>query len=163
MFGLERHMGFIQSLVTERAGQFSERITNNLSRATGNFGGNIPGAGEIAENAIRQVPDMILPEDAGDVGNQIMGEVRNFAPEQALGNATQQANDAFSRTRAIAGDITRAIPDAGDLPGNRDLLPTQEIMRRRLNHFQIERLAEQIKDRLESEMKVDRERHGEEP
>lgn len=156
-------MGFIRSLVTERAGQFSESITRNLSRATEAVGSNISRAGEFVEHAVGQVPDMILPEDAGNVGSQIMGEVSDIAPAQSLRTAADQAHRVSSGASAIARETTREIRDINPLPGQGELLQTQEIMRRRLNNFQIERLAEQIKERLESEMKVERERHGEEP
>jgi len=36
-------------------------------------------------------------------------------------------------------------------------------MKRKLNHFQVERLAQDMKDRLEGELKIQKERWGEEP
>ena len=41
--------------------------------------------------------------------------------------------------------------------------PVRSVMQRKLNHFQIERAAEIIKERLDSESKIEKERKGEEP
>ncbi len=177
MFGLERRMGFIRSLVTDRASQFSEAVTRNISRAGEMVGrvteratesvGNI--AGRVTERATesvgditRRVPDMILPEDTGSVGEQIMGEVREAA-QPAIRQGLDQIRETASGVASTAQAAAQRVSEITEQTRPRELLPTGEIMRRKLNHFQIERLAEQIKERLESEIKVERERRGEEP
>jgi hypothetical protein len=162
MFGLEKHTGFIKSLVTEKAGQFTEMVTKNLSK-TGDMIGMAAGSLKSAEKALRQTPDMILPEDAGSLGEQILGEVGEFSPEAPIKAVPDQIHEGASRTASVAGETQQNIADLAKPVRQGEIFPTREIMRKKLNHFQIERLAEEIKERLEAEIKVEKERRGEEP
>jgi|GEM_PF-4113396 len=164
MFGMDRRGNFLSSLISSGAGEFAQRIEQNVGRIANaptldNI--NLP---ETAESLVNSVPDMILPEDQGLVGGRIMDGIEDYAPSSIRSGTENTANIVRNQaTPQITQDEiapSNGIPDDGHA---QDILPAREMMRRRLNHFQVEQLAERIKERLESEMRIERERRGEGP
>lgn len=163
MFGFEKHIGFVKSLISDKAGQFSEMITRNLFKTKEMAEMAISKPGEVLENAVRQVPDMILPEDTGSVSEQILDDSMEIVPESGSRAAPGQIRDDVPGVSSLTRDMPRTKTDLAGRAKHGEIFPTREIMRKKLNHFQIERLAQKIKERLESEIKVEKERRGEEP
>jgi hypothetical protein len=164
MFGMERRGNFLSSLVSSGADRFSQAVQENVGRITNTpLMENIE-MPEAVQSVMDRAPDMILPEDEGSMGEQIMEGVEDFAP-RSLSRGMQNIQDSVSGPglSSIGQQQTESLSQFIEQNRNRDILPARDIMRRSLNHFQIEQIAERIKERLESEVKVDRERRGEEP
>ncbi|MBD3217746.1 MAG: hypothetical protein GF310_05665 [candidate division Zixibacteria bacterium] len=164
MFGMERRGNFLSSLVSSGADRFSQAVQENVGRITNTplmDNVEMPEAQDSFEDS---APDMILPEDEGSLGEQIMEGVEDFVP-RSMTREMQNIQDSVMRAgmSSIGQEQTESLSQFIEQNRNRDILPARDIMRRRLNHFQIEQIAEKIKERLESEVKVDRERRGEEP
>ena len=164
MFGMDRRGNFLDSLISSGAGEFAQRIEQNVDRFANapildNI--NLP---EAAGTFVNSAPDMILPEDEGSMGNQIMDGIDDYAPHSARTGTENAANTA--QDQAVPQTTQNKIAPSNKIPDDRhaeNILPARDMMRRKLNHFQVEKLAERIKERLEAEMSIERERRGEGP
>jgi len=163
MFGFEKRFGFIQSLITGKAGEFSELIAKNLSGKLDTVKIAAAGPSEAEENSARQTPDMIFPEDSGSVGDQLTDEIGGDGEYPASGAIHEQANEMSAYSAPPMQEMPSRFTEITAKHGSGGIFPAREIMKKKLNHFQIERLAEKIKERLETEIKVEKERRGEEP
>ena len=110
------------------------------------------------------IPDMILAEDSGPVGGQMEAADYDFSIRAHSQTAHSSASGSPSTpqpqpTASPYEDIENQAARTTGLPQN----TARNVMRKKLNHFQIEHVAEIIKDRMESELKIEKERNGEEP
>jgi hypothetical protein len=165
MFDIEKKMEFVRSLAGSKADQFRGMVRETISSS-----GEIPSppAGEtgeiMAEEYARRGPDMILAESYEDIGTQLRGGEINIPDNSS--SKRGRISDAMSHQVHPLHPDESATPDAGIFPGRGAAIShtgAAEIMKKKLNHFEIEKLAETIKERLESELKIQKERWGEEP
>jgi hypothetical protein len=103
-------------------------------------------------------PEMVLAESDDSMGPQ-MEDTPDIAKRQRAQPAGQ---DRFSSTTdnpfQQVADATRLTTDI-----KAETASAKRLMTRRLNPFQIEMVAEIIKEKLEKDLKTDRERNGEDP
>jgi len=147
---------FIGSLSSAKALGLSDRVGDVVNRSAEES--------SPADEPREDIPEMILAEDTGLVGDQMEAGDYDFSIKAHKARAQSERN------RQTASDSLRNIgqpfPAANDSWPGKTKLPeasARTIMSKKLNYFQIERAAEIIKEHLESEMKIEKERHGEEP
>jgi len=165
MFDMEKKMEFMKSLAGSKADQFRGMI-REASSGGGEILSSVVGeSGEImADETARRRPDMILAESYEDIGTQLEGGGVDIPDESFPGRG--RISDTMSRQVHTLRPGESAAPEAGTFSDRGAAIAhtaAAEIMKKKLNHFQIEKLAETIKERLESELKIQKERWGEEP
>ena len=148
---------FIGSLSATRASQMADRVREAVSDT-----GSQPADSEPARD---DIPDMILAEDSGPVGDQMESSDYDYsirshsrAVRESAADSSPAGFQANTAAALFAAADQASAPKSG-LPQN----PVRSVMQKKLNHFQIERAAEIIKERLDSESKIEKERKGEEP
>ncbi len=155
MFGFEKKLKFIESLTSYRAEEFSrdQELKSQVRKALDTDTSKV--ITDDSHQPFSQTPEMTLAEDLGSMGDQIETDISDFSSSRSLDKAVGQSSsdrmpgridsrDSFQEFKRLTEDL------ADDSPGR--------IMKRKLNHFEIERVAEKIKDRLEIEYKIQKER-----
>ena len=159
MIDFDKSADFFKNLAGSKAQATAERLTGrgqpfintadlpDLTQAQDNSSKNDPPspAMVLADSDDSMGPEM---EETPDIARTRGGQVKNpHSPVSRVDNPYQQVADA-----------TRLTADA-----YKETASAKKLMTRRLNPFQIEMVAEIIKERLEKDLKTDRERNGEDP
>jgi hypothetical protein len=164
MFGSTRRLQFLESLTSSRAGEFAGQMENAVQPATEMISVVTENQSDSPGEAVRNIPEMILAENTESIGEQIESRAGGFQSAQDIGRQVSQVGrQAQSMFSQVSGQVSSGHESVTDTAETQPVTQASEVMKRKLNHFQIERLAEVIKDRLESELKVQKERWGEEP
>ena len=147
---------FIGSLSSSRASEMADRVRETVN--------GVKEKSSPADEEREDIPAMILAEDTGPVGDQMEVGDYDFSIKAHQNRAQSERNQpAASDSLRDTGQPLPAANASGMSATGLPEASARSIMSKKLNYFQIERAAEIIKERLESEMKIEKERHGEEP
>jgi len=164
MFGSTRRLQFLESLTSSRADEFSGQIQDAIRPASEMVSAVTENIPESPLDAVRDVPEMILAESTESIGEQLENQTGG---SQTIQGIRQQASRIGRQSQSMfsqaAGQVEGALESVSGSSQSQAASPAREVMKRKLNHFQVERLAQDMKDRLEGELKIQKERWGEEP
>lgn len=164
MFDMEKKMKFVRSLAGSKADQFQSIVREGIAGGSETLQTATDNAQEALAESAGRMPAMVLAETYEDIGTQLEGGEIEDISESITGR--QNISEAIpsqptSLHPGASSPATFGIPSTERAKISRS--EASEIMKKKLNHIQIEKLAETLKQRLDAELKIQKERWGEEP